>query len=72
MLLADAAAEGGRKKKKKKKEGEERERKKKQPQTDGSETVRGVREGVHTLSGEPGTPSGPLAACQYYEHGGAR
>lgn len=27
---------------------------------------------AHTLSGEPDTPCGPLLACQYYEHGGAR
>lgn len=50
------------------KEGE-REKKKREEGVRGSETV---REGVHTLSGYLGPPSGPLAACQYYEHRGAR
>lgn len=56
------------------KEGEEREKEKKKRKKE-SEGVRGsetVREGVHTLSGYLGPPSGPLAACQYYEHRGAR
>lgn len=35
----------------------------------GSETA---REGANTLGGYLGPPSGPLAACQYYEHRGAR
>lgn len=45
------------------KEGEKKKKKR------GSETV---REGAHTLSGYLGPPSSPLAACQYYEHRGAR
>ena len=39
------------------KEGEKRERE---------------RARVHTLGGYLGPPSSPLAACQYYEHRGAR
>lgn len=50
------------------KEGE-RGKKREREGVRGSETV---REGVHTLSGYLGPPSGPLAACQYYEHRGVR
>lgn len=55
-------------------EGERKKRKRREEREKnwGKWESEGVRERVHTLSGEPGTPSGPLAACQYYEHGGAR